>query len=196
MRTETEYAINKLLNEAEELSDNDILYKSFQIYKEVLEIDEENITALICISDCLIQMKMEKEASIYAEKAYILRKGSDDDMATVNYSCILIGTKEYEKAIDILEEEKANNSENYLVFNNLGWTYFLSKQYVKALDNYNISILLEERNGLAYCNRGRLKYFTFNDQDGIDDLNKAYQYGDYEAGIILQSVLQDKRFLS
>lgn len=85
---------------------------------------------------------------------------------------------------------------NELVFNNLGYAYFLISRYEEALENYNISISPLEENPLAYCNRGILKYFVFNDDQGIEDLKRAYLYGDYEADMILHQVIEDKTRLS
>jgi len=187
--------INKLLFEAEICSGNDNMQKQVQLYKQVLELDKNNIEALINISDCLLKMKLENEAKTYAYRAYRLQ-GEDDDMATVNYSCILMEYKDFTKTIEILEKEKLNGSENYLVYNNLGYTYFLTEQYANALENYNISITLEEKNPLAYYNRGNLKYFIFNDEEGIKDLEKAHFYGDFEASLILQNIIKLKYMLS
>ena len=140
-------------------------------------------------------MKLDNEAKEYAHRAYLLHS-SEDDMATVNYSCILIDSKDYTQAIEILEKEKRNDSVNHLIYNNLGYTYFLTEQYAKALDNYTISIILEEKNPLAYCNRGNLKYSILKDEDGIEDLKKAQLYGDFEASMILQNIVKDKSLLS
>ena len=94
-------------------------------------------------------MNLDKEAEQYAYRAYLLRKEEDDDMATVNYSSVLICKKEYAKAIEVLEAEKAVDSRNYLVYNNLGYSYFFTERFENALENYNISIFLEEKNPLA-----------------------------------------------
>ena len=96
--------IGKLLLEAEILSGTDNLYKQIQLYKQVLELDKNNISALINISDRLIKMNLSREAKEYANRAYLLHKAKDD-MATVNYSCILIDCKDYAKAIKILEKD-------------------------------------------------------------------------------------------
>jgi len=109
-------------------------------------------------------------------------------MATVNYSCVLIDNKEYPRAINILKTEYNKNSQNYLVYNNLGYAYFLTERYQSALESYTLSIELEKNNPLAYCNRGNLIYNILNDDDGIKDLLKSYELGDYEAGMILQTI--------
>ncbi|MBS1647385.1 MAG: hypothetical protein JST67_08600 [Bacteroidetes bacterium] len=187
--------ITKLLTEADDISYADNFLKQIEIYKKVLQFDSTNIEALINISDCFLKMKLYDNAKEFAFKAYSLY-GEHDDRATVNYSCVLIGSKNYREAIEILERMKANDSVDYLVYNNLGYAYFLSEQYVKALDNYTISIILEENNPLAYCNRGNLKYSIFKDTDGIEDLKKAQSYGDFEAGMILQNIVKEKPLLS
>lgn len=185
--------IDQLLIEAETLHQSDILYRQVQIYKRVLELDNTNNYALINLSDCFIKMNLDDEAKKYAYRAYSLHHKTDD-MIAANYSCILINQKQYDDAIKILEIERSKNSTNYLVYNNLAYTYFLTDQYFRALDNYSISISLEEENPLAYCNRGILKYFIFNDDEGIDDLEVAHKLGDTEAVMILQNILKSSSF--
>lgn len=187
--------IKELLIEAENHFHAENFYKQIELYKEVLKLDIYNIEALINISDCYLKIKMHSEAKNHALNAYFLY-GEVDDMATVNYSCILIDCKDYTQTIEILENEKSKGSNNYLVYNNLGYAYFLTEQYANALDNYTISISIEENNPLAYCNRGNLKYTIFNDKNGIEDLKKAQLYGDIEAAMILLNIANDKSFLS
>ena len=95
-----------------------------------------------------------------------------------------------------MEEEKYNGSENEIVYNNLGYIYFLTEQFDQALGNYNISIRIEEENPLAYCNRGVLRYFIFNEDEGVKDLEKASLYGDFEARMILQIIVKKYALLS
>lgn len=187
--------ITKLLIEADNISYVDNFIKQIEIYKKVLQLDNTNIEALINISDCFLKMKLYDDAKEFALKAYSLY-GKNYDRATVNYSCILIGSKNYSEAIEILERMKTNDSVDYLVYNNLGYAYFLSEQYANAFENYNISIIFEENNPLAYCNRGNLKYSIFKDADGIEDLKKAQSYGDFEASMIIQNIVKDKSLLS
>lgn len=187
--------VSILLAEGEKLVDESPLAQQVKIYMQVIEIEPDNITALINISDCLLKMNQSAKAEQFAFRAYQLHK-DEDDMAVVNYSSVLIDNKNFQEAIVVLEEEKRKDSINDLIFNNLGYAYFLIGKYYEALENYNLSIILWEKNHLAYCNRGILKYFIFNDEQGIEDLRKAYLYGDYEAGIILQQVIKDKASLS
>lgn len=187
--------INQILSEAADCYEVDDFVQQIHLYKQVLKLDKNNIKALINISDCYLKLNLAKEAKVYAYNAYKLYR-EVDDMATVNYSCFLIDVKDYTQAIEILEKEKAKGSDNFLVNNNLGYSYFLTEQYAKALDHYNISIALEEVNPLAYCNHGNLKYTILKDEEGIEDLQKAQLYGDFEASMILQHIGSDKSILS
>lgn len=188
--------IELLLKEAEELVDADNFLLAIKKYQEVLTFDSENISALISITDCLLKLNLSDQAGKYAEKAYHLFKDIDDTSA-VNLSCVLIDQKNYQSCISILEREKQLGSINDLIYNNLGYAYYLNENFHKALENYTISISLEEVNPLAYCNRGVLKYYKFKDhEDGVKDLIKARNYGDFEAGMILQKIGGDKALLS
>ena len=141
-------------------------------------------------------MELYKQAEKYAERAYYLYKDIEDT-AAVNLSCVLMEQKNYERCIAILEREKKLRSKNDLIYNNLGYTYFLTGKFHLALENYSISIKLLEENPLAYCNRGIVKYFVFNDDTaGINDLITAKKYGDFEAGMILQNIVGDRSLLS
>lgn len=187
--------INQKLALVEEHLNSDNLLAAIKEYRLILKLDSSNISALVGISDCLLKMKMGGDAEEFARRAYGLY-GERDDMTAVNYSCVLSDLGNYSEAIEILEKENLKNSTNYLVYNNLGYYYFLTEKFDKALTNYNISIAMNETNPLAYCNRGNLKYFIFNDEDGIRDLERAHSYGDFEAGMILQNITGSKVLLS
>lgn len=179
--------IGNLIARAEDQYQSNNYNESIKTLQEVLRIDPNNNCALINISDIFLKLKLNQEAERYALKAYELY-GNEDDLAVVNYSCILIDSKKYDDAIRILQNCKINGSSNYLVYNNLGYSYYLVGQYDKALENYNISISLYEANDLAYCNRGILKFYIFNDNDGIQDLLKAEKLGDIEAKMVLKTI--------
>jgi len=188
--------IELLLEEAERCVDADNYPLAIKNYHNVLNIDPENISALMSISDCLLKINLSAQAEKYAEKAYHLYKDIDDYSA-VNFSCVLMDQKKYDLCIAILEREKQLKSTNDLLFNNLGYVYYLTGNFHRAIENYTISILLEEINPLAYCNRGIVKYYKFNElDDGVNDLLKAQKYGDFEAGMILQKIGGDKSLLS
>lgn len=185
-----------MLDKAEYNFSRNDLPQTIKNYQDVLVIDPDNISALLSISDCFIKMELYKQAEKYAERAYYLYKDIEDT-AAVNLSCVLMEQKNYERCIAILERAKISGSTNDLVFNNLGYTYFLTGRFHSALDNYNISIKLLEENPLAYCNRGVVKYFVFNDEaEGVKDLGLAHKYGDFEAGMILQNIVGDRSLLS
>ena len=187
--------ISDLLLLAEELIFANKVKEAINTYKLILDEDPENYFALVSISAELQNLYLNYDAEKYVIKAYQLYN-TIDDMVAVNYSFNLIDDENYTKTIEILEKEKQNNSTNFLVYNNLGFTYFLIKEYENAYLNYNISIQLEEENPLAYCNRGYLRYFVLNDKEGIDDLVKAHNLGDIEAGLYLLKTSQNIIFLS
>jgi len=91
--------------------------------------------------------------------------------------------KDYNTARYILNQAIYEfDSDYYLVYNNLGYLNYLEENYYLALENYDISIELEEDNPLAFCNRGVLYVDIFHDlETGIKDLQKARQLGDLDA---------------
>lgn len=179
--------IQQLLQKANKLLFQDRIQEAILVYEQILEINPNEIESLINISDCYIKILMDQKALKYAKRAFELHR-FEDDMAVVNYSSALISLRKLDHAIQILEDCKKSESINYLIYNNLGYSYHLKKDFPNALSNYNISIALEVVNPLAYCNRGNLKYFVLNDNSGISDLELAEKYGDFEASMLLQKV--------
>lgn len=167
--------------------------KAIVNYKIVLDLDPENIEALIGISHSYIRLSDYDVAETYSEKAFEIRhkySEADVDMATVNYSDVLIERDDFEKAIEILSLEKNLNSRNYLVYNNLGYAYQKIDNFQEALCNYNLSIELESDNPLAFCNRGELRCFHLDDlKGGVNDLISALKLGDLEAEELLKTAI-------
>lgn len=180
--------IPNFLKIANENADSENWDTAITNYSRVLDYDSKDLEALIGISHCYIQINKYSKAEKYSKIAFENKKTEEDDIATVNYSCVLIEQNKLKKAIEILEIEKNNNSKNYLVYNNLGYAQQKEEYFCKALENYNKSIELESENPLAYCNRGELKYFYLNDPDGIKDLEKAEQLGDKDARRFLKKI--------
>jgi tetratricopeptide (TPR) repeat protein len=61
-------------------------------------------------------------------------------------------------------------------------------EYVKSLSYYNRSLELNKNNASTYCNRGILRYFILNDNDGINDIIHAIDLGDDEAEDIIKVI--------
>ena len=57
-----------------------------------------------------------------------------------------------------------------------------------ALSCYNKSISLNKKNGSAFCNRGILRYFVLNENEGINDIIHAIDLGDDEAEDIIKVI--------
>jgi tetratricopeptide (TPR) repeat protein len=181
----------QLIGKANELYGSDNIAEYIKVCKQALRIDPNNNYVLVNLSSIFLKLGLDNEAEKYTSKAFELYQGVDE-YTIVNYSCTLIDKKKYNEAIEILEICKSKDSQDHLVYNNLGFSYFLKGQYFEALDNYTISIAIEEKNSHAYCNRGILKYFVFKDNGGIQDLIKAEKYGDMKARIILIGLVKSQ----
>lgn len=181
-----------MLKKAETNVLQDEYEKLVECYKELLQHKPYNIEALINISDILIKQKKTSEAEQFALDAYLLYKDIDD-MSVVNYSCVLYNKNELDKAIEICKEACLRGSNNSLLYQNLGFYYMQKGWYQKALICYNQAIALSKTEPLAFCNRGILRYFIFNDNGGIADLLKAHHLKDPEATEILQIIAKQRK---
>lgn len=155
-------------------------------YGLILEKYPNVMFALINITDRLIKANRFKEAEKYAKKAYLLYH-EENDMVVVNYSVILFNKKKVDEAIEICESSRIG-SINDMLFNNLGFFYMRKGDHKKSLSFYNKSIMLNKNNASAYCNRGILRYFVLNDNDGINDIIHAIDLGDDEAEDIIKVI--------
>jgi tetratricopeptide (TPR) repeat protein len=155
-------------------------------YDRVIEKFPNAMFALINITDILIKANRFREAEKYARKAYLLYH-EVNDMVVVNYSVILFYNKKVDDAIEICEASRIG-SINDMLFNNLGFFYIRKGDHKKSLSFYNKSIMLNKNNASAYCNRGILRYFVLNDNDGINDIIHAIDLGDDEAEDIIKVI--------
>ena len=155
-------------------------------YNRILDKFPNAMFALINLSDKLIKVNKFREAEKYARKAYLLYHDVND-MTVVNYSVILFHKKRLDEAIAICEAAMSE-SINDLIFNNLGFFFMRKGEYNKALLFYNKSISLNKRNGSAFCNRGILRYFVLNDDEGINDIIHAIDLGEDEAEDIIKVI--------
>ena len=155
-------------------------------YNRILDKFPNAMFALINLSDKLIKVNKFREAEKYARKAYLLYYDVND-MTVVNYSVILFYKKLLNEAIAICEAAMSE-SINDMLFNNLGFFFMRKGEYNKALLFYNKSISLNKRNGSAFCNRGILRYFVLNDDEGINDIIHAIDLGEDEAEDIIKVI--------
>ena len=155
-------------------------------YNRILDKFPNAMFALINLSDKLIKVNKFREAEKYARKAYLLYHDIND-MTVVNYSVILFHKKLPNEAIAICEAAMSE-SINDMLFNNLGFFFMRKGEYNKALLFYNKSISLNKRNGSAFCNRGILRYFVLNDDEGINDIIHAIDLGEDEAEDIIKVI--------
>ncbi len=74
--------------------------------------------------------------------------------------------KYYEKSIKL-------NKNSKLVYNNLGYIYFVEKNFNEALLNFNKALLIDNKYVDSYINRGNLKIELADFDGAITDFNKA-----------------------
>ena len=158
--------------------------------EEVRERTELNEHLLEIISDEYRKSEICKTLAIYylrlkkytkSEKCFNeflkLREG-DDRGISGGYSLraqALVGSKQFEKAIEDFDEAIKHNPNYANVYRDRGNAYRNLKQYERAIEDYNKAIELDPEYALAYNNRGiafrNLKQY----ERAIEDYNKAIE---------------------
>ena len=179
---------NTYLENGDRKLDNSDFRGAFYDYKTCLVSDPNNVPALCNLGLVLMELSLYNEAEKVLNNAVevCVKCGKIDelnDSILCNLSCVLMEKKDYNTARYMLNKAIYEfDSDHYLVYNNLGYLNYLEENYYLALENYNISIELEEDNPLAFSNRGVLYVDIFHDlENGIRDLQKAKQLGDLDA---------------
>ena len=143
--------IEELLKEADKSMEN-YKYDDALVYlKSVLEIDENNYSALMTLSKLYSDFGMFEQAKEYAEKLQKKYPDSRDTLFTLGFVYQSLGR--LKKAISLykkfLEIEK-----NYFVYLNMGMSYALLKYYRKAIENIDKAIEMEPESSEAYVEKG------------------------------------------
>ncbi|NWF97982.1 MAG: tetratricopeptide repeat protein [Nitrospirae bacterium] len=84
---------------------------------------------------------------------------------------ILLQTKKYESAIDVIQKDIKLNPKNADSYNNLGLSFFGLKQYDKAIELFNKAIKLDPSHFHAYYNLGN----SFKSLNKFDDAIECYK---------------------
>lgn len=87
---------------------------------------------------------------------------------------------EYEQTISELNE-KLKIDKNSNAFNNLGVAHFEIGQFKQALENLDLAIQLNEKNGIAYANRAELNKKWERLSDSERDYGKAIELNSKDA---------------
>ena len=143
--------IEELLKEADKSMENYKFDDALVYLKSVLEIDENNYSALMTLSKLYSDFGMFEQAKEYAEKLQQKYPDSRDTLFTLGFVYQSLGR--LKKAISLykkfLEIEK-----NYFVYLNMGMSYALLKYYRKAIENIDKAIEMEPESSEAYVEKG------------------------------------------
>ena len=103
--------------------------KAIDEYKRVLEIENNNVTALLMLAKIMEAEKREREALAY----YIKAKDQGEPIAYLSLAEHYYKKNEREKAVKVLEEALRNNPEDVKAMDMKGRIYLAGKDYQSAL---------------------------------------------------------------
>ena len=161
--------IEELLKEADKSMENYKFDDALVYLKSVLEIDENNYSALMTLSKLYSDFGMFEQAKEYAEKLQQKYPDSRDTLFTLGFVYQSLGR--LKKAISLykkfLEIEK-----NYFVYLNMGMSYALLKYYRKAIENIDKAIEMEPESSEAYVEKGDCLTMMGRYDDAISEYKK------------------------
>ncbi|MFC1650985.1 tetratricopeptide repeat protein [Candidatus Latescibacterota bacterium] len=123
-----------------------------------------------------------------AEKALlsILEQSPDDPLALNNLAYMYLeNTKNYSKAIDMVNQALETEPDNGAYLDTLGWAYYLKGNYKRAMKNIEkaLEVADDEDKGIIFEHYGDVLVKLGREKDAIDAYNSAVEYGEDEKGI-------------
>ncbi len=106
--------------------------KAINEYKRILEIERNNVSALLMLAKIMEAEKKEKEALAY----YIKAKEQGEPIAYLSLAEHYYRKNDREKAVKVLEEALRNNPEDVKAMDMKGRIYLAGKDYQSALSVY------------------------------------------------------------
>lgn len=103
--------------------------------------------------------------------------GKQDEKAYMESAQAYFNKKQYDKAIDELNEAIEINPKNAEAYNNRGVNYYMKDQYDKATADYKKAIEIFPNYALAYYNLAVNYASLKNESAACDSLNKAIEKG-------------------
>jgi tetratricopeptide (TPR) repeat protein len=175
----SDYAIEKLLEEANELIQIDETQKALELLIKAKSIAPENSTIYVYMGYAYIKQKKNQQAIIHLNKA--------DKIKTQNHLVYLLRglaflmegeDKEALKDFNLGLEIEPQNPDLYIY---KGFVLAKNGYLTESIRNYNLALKYDKESSEAYFNKGMSQIFLKNYNGGCESLLKAIALGSDEA---------------
>ena len=122
-----------------------------RIFKEVLVLVPDRLSALNNLASTLIKLRKFDEAKLCVERTLDLYP--DDHVSHINKSTLLINDNNFTEAIKFLNNANTLFPHNSLILNNLGLAYSHVFEFTQSIHYFNQAIHYDSNNLQAYYNK-------------------------------------------
>ncbi len=146
------------------------------VYRRAGELAGEDATILSRVADYFVLSRQVKEAIPFYLKIVALPQ--TDNTPPINdifdkLARAFIVTQQRDEAIGVLEKIAKDNPQRFATFELLGELYEQKGEMEKAMHNYEVGLLLDNREYQSYLRLGLLLLQTKNSEKAVDILQKA-----------------------
>jgi len=172
--------INSKINTALKYHQSGQLAEAEIIYRQVIEEDPNNASALNLYGILLYQHNRFNEAVEYARKAVEINPNS--------YFCTNLGniykeTGKMDLAIDLYNQALEYEPDNAKVYFNLGYSYKIKNELNTAIEYYKRSVELDPSNQAAYANLGNIYAIQKKLNEAVECYKKAIELNPEDASM-------------
>ena len=132
--------------------ENKKFYLSTERLKKVISIDDNHRDANFLLGMISYNEDRFVDAKNHLEKIYNLNT-NDSNVANL-FAKVLIKTRDYHKAISILQLELEKQPNNFDLINNLGYAYLLNAEINKSIKFLSEALELNSNISYTYANLG------------------------------------------
>ena len=134
--------------EGVEIADRGNTEAAFKYFKEALEQNPENVTALLCVSVAAFETSQYEEALHYVDRALSLNP--TETHANQTKGRILAAMSKYEEAIRYYDIEIELNPDDSYTYVYKGEAFYGLAKIESALDCYEVAISKDSGNAITY----------------------------------------------
>ena len=165
--------IDDMLEKAKRIYLHDEYKVAIEICEDVLDIDADNIGAIVIYGMCESGRGMYDIGNSYFIQATSLTPVSSDDHAYRGIAWMHLG--DYKRAVVDYDTSIDIDPGSYRAYSNRGVTYMKLDDHESAIKDFNKAIEISPDYALAYFNRGRV-YEQLQEYDAaISDYEKALE---------------------
>ena len=176
--TQQEKFLKQKLEQAQALSDADQLDEASYIYKELFDLNQDNVDVLFGMAEIVSKRGKLKQAVLLFEKILKLKPGDAGAYTKAGILYLRLGREDWAK--DYFESAISNDPSYLPAYNNLG-IILLQKERLQEVEQVCLQGLeKDDEYAPLYSLLGLAKHNMGHSIDAIEAFDKAIKFGDQE----------------